>query len=38
MMKSLKESSDLLASKEFPASGVGMQPVLWVDRLELQME
>jgi len=38
MMKSLKESSDLLASEEFLAFGVGMQPVLWVDRLESPME
>jgi len=38
MMKNLKESSDLLASEEFPTSGVGMQPVLRDDRLELPME
>jgi hypothetical protein len=37
-MKSLKESSDILNSEEFPASGVGMQLVLRVDRLELPME
>jgi hypothetical protein len=38
MMKSLKESSDLLALEEFHASDVEKQSVLWVDRLRSLME